>query len=343
MPRVSIILPNYNNRSFLEERLACIFEQRFSDWELIIIDSYSNDGASEYLQSFTTDPRVVFRQAPKDGIYSNINRGLALARGTLIYIATSDDTMTPDCLSHMISALDRHPECGIAHCNLAIIDQAGNKISGQWESYLSTRFFGERLKNEEVRLAPYDGLLHLVLRTIYTSLTQLLIKREVFEMVGDFSSEWGPSGDFQWEMRASLVTSVVHIPETLATWRVHPKQATRRDTVNSPETCKLFYQMVNGALDRVESQLPNLVSAIRKSRWADYYKNSIFERKVQSITRNPDKLRFLASSALKGEKAAWSYIFDRLHYRGDTSGFALRDAYKIIDQLYNHNDIKELN
>ena len=53
------------------------------------------------------------------------------ARGQYVYIATSDDTMPPDCLEKMVAALDRNRECDLAHCNLRVIDQEG-KTSRNW-------------------------------------------------------------------------------------------------------------------------------------------------------------------------------------------------------------------
>ena len=45
MPRVSICLPNLNHRPWLRERLDTIWGQSFTDWELIVVDGYSDDGA----------------------------------------------------------------------------------------------------------------------------------------------------------------------------------------------------------------------------------------------------------------------------------------------------------
>lgn len=52
IPLVSILLPNLNTRPFLEERMATILNQTYTNWELIIADSYSDDGSWEYLKEF---------------------------------------------------------------------------------------------------------------------------------------------------------------------------------------------------------------------------------------------------------------------------------------------------
>lgn len=77
-----------------------------------------------------------------------------------------------------------------------------------------------------IRKAPLDGLLHTCLTTTYHSITQLLIRRTTFQKWGLFKTQWGSRCDFEWGMRVSLVCNTVHIPEFLATWRIHSAQAT---------------------------------------------------------------------------------------------------------------------
>src|SRR5437868_13178094 len=111
-PRVSICLPNLNNRPFLDERLDTIFRQSFSDWELVIFDNDSQDGAWELFQEIAArDDRVRLQRAPNRGMYANWNNCINAARGEYVYIATSDDTMAEDCLEKLVASLDAHPEC----------------------------------------------------------------------------------------------------------------------------------------------------------------------------------------------------------------------------------------
>src|SRR5215468_3034222 len=102
-PIVSICMPHLNSRPFTEERLATILNQTFCDWELIIIDSDSNDGSRQILEKYAVnDLRIRLVQGPRDGIYTNLNRAIKLASGKYIYIAMSDDTMMEDCLEKMV-------------------------------------------------------------------------------------------------------------------------------------------------------------------------------------------------------------------------------------------------
>lgn len=251
-PKISILLPNLNNRPFLEERIETILVQTFTDWELIIVDSYSDDGAWELFQDYARqDTRIKISQAPRQGVYAGINECLKLAQGEYIYIATSDDTMTPECLEKMVNALEAYPECEICDSNVKIIDENSEEIKGWWDNLQPMKFYGELMTKTHIRLAPYDGILHCAFETVYLSVTQLLIRRSVFDKVGLFRTEWGSKCDFEWRMRASLVCNTIHLPDTLATWRRHSQQAT-------PQAVPQFFNYYRDLIEMTQAALPIL-------------------------------------------------------------------------------------
>jgi glycosyltransferase involved in cell wall biosynthesis len=232
IPKVSICLPNLNHRQFLEERIATIFAQTLRDWELIVCDSYSEDGAWAFFQSVAAkDSRVRIAQIPREGLYAGWNHCIKRAGGEYIYIATSDDTMSPDCLQKLVGAIERNPGCDLAHCCLTFIDEAGQPVTGRrtWGEWATVKYYGKMIKVEHVRFPGHDTILGLALKTPYYSITQLLIRKDLFSKIGLFETRWGPFGDLEWQMRAALVAKTVHVPEYLATWRIHPKQASQVD------------------------------------------------------------------------------------------------------------------
>ncbi len=205
-PLVSICVPNLNTLPYLPERFETIFNQTFQDWELIVCDGYSDDGAWEYIQKLAaTEPRMRISQTPRMGIYAGFNDCIRLARGEYVYVATSDDTMSPDCLEKMVAALEEHPECGLCQCGLEVIEDAGEPHPGmRWHEFALGRFASGWLDHPHIRRAPLDGVLHFALQTVYTSITQLLIRRGVFDRVGLFDGSWGPRADFEWGMRGGF-------------------------------------------------------------------------------------------------------------------------------------------
>lgn len=268
--RVSICLPNLNNRPFLEQRLSTIFDQSFTDWELVIYDNFSDDGAWELFQEAArTDARVRIAQAPRQGMYANWNNCIKAARGEYVYVATSDDNMASDCLERLVDALEANPECDLAHCALRMFDGNGDELSSTWwtQSSLFARSSGALLNQRHIRRAPFDGLLHLSGDTVYTSITQLLIRRSLFSRTGLFEPRWGSLGDFNWNMRAGLIANTVHLPDTWGGWRQHTGQATAAARFGSPSHVAQMDEMIEHAIARVSGCLEPRIRTGLVRKW----------------------------------------------------------------------------
>jgi glycosyltransferase involved in cell wall biosynthesis len=196
------------------------------------------------------DQRIQLHRVPRDGIYAGINECLQRSSGEFFYIATADDTMEPECLERLVEALDKNPDCGLAQCSLKIINESGNAVpeAEQWERYTLGMYNPQLISRPNKRMAPHDGLLHPGLLTIYTSLTQLLIRKSVFDRCGLFDGRWGAISDFEWGMRIGLLENCIYVPEKLATWRIHSSQAT--DHGDSSERREKMLEMVHAAFEK---------------------------------------------------------------------------------------------
>jgi glycosyltransferase involved in cell wall biosynthesis len=281
-PKVSILLPNLNTRPYLEERMRTIQEQTIRDWELIIVDSHSDDGAWEYFQVCAKhDPRINISQAPDHGIYANWNDCINLAKGEYVYIATSDDTMSADFLEVMVNALDDNPGCDLAHCKLKIIDKNGcSHPQISWDTFLAALYFGESINKRHIRIAPHDGLLHCGIGTVYTSITQLLIRRSLFAKTGLFLTEYGSTADFEWGMRASLIADTIHVPGRLATWRVHGSQKTDRKFLKSAAHMTQLIEMIDHAVEKAKKIKPDLLKKIKTKELKYLYTKEKFRAEM---------------------------------------------------------------
>jgi glycosyltransferase involved in cell wall biosynthesis len=239
-PRVSILLPCLNARQFLQPRIDSLVNQTFGDWEAIVLDSHSTDGSWEFFQSIASaDSRFRVYQVPQDGLYAALNRGMELARGEFLHIATCDDTMAPEFLAEMLNVYTQCPEAGIAVCDLLFIDRNGDKLSpADLIGHLTVRATRALLSSDTVRTSvpgemqrhcnyrpvPHDCLLHFAGRSVYCSLNQLLIRISSAIKVAPFETKVGSIADYNWLLRLTAHTGSVHLPRKLATWRYHGDQ-----------------------------------------------------------------------------------------------------------------------
>ncbi len=233
-PLVSICVPSLNPQPFLAERMETILAQTVPDWELIICDSYSDDGSWDFFQKFKGDPRMHMVQVPRAGLYAGWNECLRRATGEFVYIATADDTMTADCLEKLISPLARHPNIGMALCDYQDIDEQSRPMASDPSPY--RKFLNEWMHTPSIRNGRTEFLLHCAFgTTVWVTVTALLIRRSMFEKTGYFRTDLGSKADEVWTLRASLATDMAYLPEKLATWRHHSRQATRSWTAREAE------------------------------------------------------------------------------------------------------------
>jgi len=320
IPLVSICLPNLNNRRYLPERFNSIFNQTFQDWELIILDSYSDDGSWEYIKDFTdSEPRAKCFQVTR-GMYPTWNKCIKLALGKYVYIATSDDNMALDCLEKMVAALEEHPECDLAHCLLRTFDENGVDQGDSWiKESLFAKSSSELLHRKHIRAAPHDGLLHLNgYFSVYISITEILIRKSLFEKIGYFQTEFGSIADYGWNMRASLVGSTIHVPDTWAGWRRHAAQSTAQVNPWSEEHQQKIRLMMDYAIEICRPHLPKRVVCGLESGWSHYFQQKSKFDEGMSIRKNSfQRLCFIATQLLLGSKIALEYIKWRFSRKND--------------------------
>ena len=90
---ISVLLPVYNCEQYLEKAIQSILDQTYTNFELLIIDDYSNDNSAEIINNFTKfDDRVsVIRNDDNLGITKSLNKLLSLAKGEFIARQDADD------------------------------------------------------------------------------------------------------------------------------------------------------------------------------------------------------------------------------------------------------------
>jgi glycosyltransferase involved in cell wall biosynthesis len=125
-PRVSVVVPSYNNASFIEAAMDSILAQTFEDFELVVADHSSTDGTWERLQRYRADPRVrLLRTETGGGAPRNWGRVTQAARGELLKLVCGDDIVYPECLRMQVDAMDANPSVVLVAAQRDLIDARG--------------------------------------------------------------------------------------------------------------------------------------------------------------------------------------------------------------------------
>jgi glycosyltransferase involved in cell wall biosynthesis len=94
MPKVSIIIPCYNQGKFLDETLKSVYEQTYKDWECLMIDDGSTDNTGKIGSAWASkDKRFTYHRQTNQGVTKARDYGLDAASGEWIQFLDGDDLL----------------------------------------------------------------------------------------------------------------------------------------------------------------------------------------------------------------------------------------------------------
>ena len=164
VPFFSVIITSYNRRDVVHKALRSLLEQRYEDWECIIIDDGSTDNTYDKIIPFCiNDSRIkyIFQNNRGPGLAKNT--GVLAASGLFVTFLDSDDEYMPDHLEYQRKVLLSYPDTEFLHSKAIIIGDSyvpdlkkpGKKIHLN-ECVIGGTFVVKR--QEAIRIGGYPGL-----------------------------------------------------------------------------------------------------------------------------------------------------------------------------------------
>ncbi|MDA9337230.1 glycosyltransferase [Planktomarina temperata] len=126
-PLISVVMPTYNHAEFLKRALASIVSQKYSHWEVIVIDNHSKDHTDEVINSFKTS-KIKFVKIKNNGVIgASRNLGIKHASGEWIAFMDSDDLWYQSRLSACAPFLnDENDKFDIISTDEMMVSNKGN-------------------------------------------------------------------------------------------------------------------------------------------------------------------------------------------------------------------------
>ena len=139
MPRVSVVVPNYNYARYLELRLASIAGQTWPVAEIIVLDDASSDDSLAVLQTLRSgldpEPRIVVNAHNSGSVFRQWRKGVELATGDYVWIAEADDLAQPAFLETLLATMHGRADLVMAYSESEAIDLDGRTAMPDYRSY----------------------------------------------------------------------------------------------------------------------------------------------------------------------------------------------------------------
>lgn len=115
---ISVIVPVYNVKMYLEHCFASISAQSYKNIEIIVVDDGSTDGGGAICDAFAErESRCVVVHQENKGLWAARNTGQKIAKGDFIMFVDSDDYIHVDMINSLYDALMQNPQCDLAFSN----------------------------------------------------------------------------------------------------------------------------------------------------------------------------------------------------------------------------------
>jgi len=182
-PQVSVNIPTYNRGRVIKEAIDSVLAQDYTEFELIVVDDGSTDHTSDVLDSYRNVIKVLSQK--NRGVSAARNRGIAEASGKFIAFLDSDDLWLPHKLSTQVEFFNKTPDALICQTEEVWIRN------------------GLRVNPKKRHKKPSGMIFKLSLELCLVSPSAVMIKRSLFDRVGEFDETLPACEDYDLWLRIS--------------------------------------------------------------------------------------------------------------------------------------------
>jgi glycosyltransferase involved in cell wall biosynthesis len=214
---VSVCLPTYNGRQFVEQAIESVLAQSHENFQLLVADDASQDDTFEVVARLAehNNKIICWRNEKRLGLFANYNACLKRAQGELIKPFAQDDLLNVDCLERMVKAFSENK--GVA---LVCVDRENGDLyrARQTDSVEETLPAG-RVTGKQARQACLRTFRNLIGEPV-----TVMFGAEFKDLL--FDETYYSLGDLDYWLRILSAGDLFHISEKLVTFRQHQDSET---------------------------------------------------------------------------------------------------------------------
>ena len=216
-PKVSVILPVWNQARLLGDAIASVLGQSYANIELIVVDDGSTEDLAPVLERFSHDDRLQVIRKNHAGLPRALNAGFRAATGDFLTWTSADNLMRPEMVATLLDFLLWHPNVDMTYGNVDLIGEDGEPLVGS-----AHRPFNQRPGATNEILLPHtvETLGRLDDNFIGAA---FLFRSRIYAIAGDHDTTLLGTEDYDYWLRINSLGSIRHVDteESLYSYRLH--------------------------------------------------------------------------------------------------------------------------
>lgn len=221
LPKVSVIVPNYNYEQYIEGRLISIFQQTVKPYEIIFLDDNSKDSSLAIAQRLLEDSGFdysIVANSENKGCYKQWLKGISKAKGDFIWIAEADDLCRQDFIEKLLPKFDGGTN--IVYSQSVAIDENSNEMNFSYLEYTrelsETRWCNDFANNGENEIVDY-----LVKMNTIPNASGVILRKSALDGVEEYLKDFTSTGDWLTYVYALSSGGISFVSEPLNYHRRH--------------------------------------------------------------------------------------------------------------------------
>jgi len=140
VPRVTVVIPNWNGLAHLEECFGALNAQTLKDFEVVFVDNDSADQSVEWVWANQATAKVI-RRPDNGGFAKAVNDGIRASTCGYVALLNNDTLVAPDWLETLVDTLDANP-CYDFAASLMLLYYEPGKVNAAGDTYSMLRLSG---------------------------------------------------------------------------------------------------------------------------------------------------------------------------------------------------------
>lgn len=167
LPKISVIITSYNLEKYLPNAIHSVLEQKFNDYELLVVDDCSTDSTwqiARSIQNENPDIKIQYLKPSKNlGLCGARNYGFQKAQGKYIIYLDADDMLVSNTLELLSNELDKDRSIHIAYGHLDLISDDGTNqrrnANGKGKDFFPPEQYSWRGQLSHLNQLPYAAMM----------------------------------------------------------------------------------------------------------------------------------------------------------------------------------------